>query len=151
MSVDGGNPVPGYHPAGVALDVPTELALAHRYGEDQLDVLLDRALADGARTVVATRGSEGSVAASADGTRASAPGVAVDVARLSARVTSSTARLLAAVVRGEPLAQCLRYANTVAALSCRGLDGRSRIPTHDETLAALAEQAAPLTTPKTRS
>jgi sugar/nucleoside kinase (ribokinase family) len=40
--------------------------------------------------------------------------------------------LLAWLVRGEPLAEALRAANTAASLSCRALDGRSAIPTLDE-------------------
>jgi sulfofructose kinase len=45
--------------------------------------------------------------------------------------------LLAAVRRGYLLPDCLAYANVVAALSCRGLDGRSAIPTHDEVVQQL--------------
>ena len=46
--------------------------------------------------------------------------------------------LLTAVDRGDALPAAMAYANTVAALSCRGLDGRSAIPDHAETIAALA-------------
>jgi sulfofructose kinase len=37
--------------------------------------------------------------------------------------------LLAELIRGAPLAEALDFANRCAALSCRGLDGRSAIPT----------------------
>ena len=40
--------------------------------------------------------------------------------------------LLAALVRGASLQDALAMANRVAALSCRGLDGRSAIPTLQE-------------------
>ena len=40
--------------------------------------------------------------------------------------------LVAAVVLGLALQEQLAFANAVAALSCRGLDGRSRIPTLTE-------------------
>jgi sulfofructose kinase len=41
------------------------------------------------------------------------------------------------VVHGLPLREQLVFANAVAALSCRGLDGRSRIPTLAEVDAVL--------------
>jgi sugar/nucleoside kinase (ribokinase family) len=50
--------------------------------------------------------------------------------------------LVAAVVRGLPLAEQLAFANVTAALSCRGLDGRSRIPRLAELLAAIARDPA---------
>jgi len=35
------------------------------------------------------------------------------------------------------LMSAMQYAGVVAALSCRGLDGRSAIPSHEETLTEL--------------
>lgn len=140
LSVDGGNVVPGYRPHGVAWDVPTEAALRTRYGALELPELLAAALADGAEVVVATRGADGAAAASRDGTTATAAGVAVEVVSTLGAGDVFHGALVAAAVRGEPLQYCLRYANTVAALSCQGLDGRSAIPTHPSTVAALARQ-----------
>ena len=40
--------------------------------------------------------------------------------------------LMAQVVEGRPMAEALRRANAVAALSCLGLDGQSAIPTTHE-------------------
>jgi sulfofructose kinase len=136
VSVDGGNPIPGFSPAGVDLYAPTVEALARRYGDLPVDDLFAAAIREGARTVVATRGAAGSVAATCDGKRLAAPGH--DVAVLSTLGAGDVfhGALLAAVVHGMPLQDCLRYANVAAALSCRGLDGRSAIPTHDEVLAA---------------
>jgi sulfofructose kinase len=137
ISVDGGNPIPGFRPADVDLYVPTVEALAGCYGDLPVDDLLTAALADGAHTVVATRGAAGAVAATGDGTRVTAPGHAVaPISTLGAGDVFHGA-LLAAVVHGMPLQHCLHYANVAAALSCRGLDGRCAIPTHDEVLAAL--------------
>jgi sugar/nucleoside kinase (ribokinase family) len=50
--------------------------------------------------------------------------------------------LVAAVVRELPLEHQLHFANVTAALSCRGLDGRSRIPTLAEVDAALPATTA---------
>ncbi|HYH31823.1 MAG TPA: carbohydrate kinase family protein [Pseudonocardia sp.] len=137
LSVDGGNPIPGFRPDGVDLYVPTVEAMTHRYGDAPLDDLLAAALADGAGTVVATRGAAGSVAATGDGVRVTAPGHDVEVRSTLGAGDVFHGALLAAVVRGMPLQDCLHYANAAAALSCRGLDGRSAIPTHDEVLAAI--------------
>ena len=136
LSVDGGNPIAGFTPVGVELDVPTERALRLRYpGTDpDLDDLLGAAVHDGARTVVVTRGAEGSAGASGD-TFEVASAVSVEARSTLGAGDVFHGALLAAVIRGEPLAGCLTYANTVAAMSCRGLDGRSAIPTHDEAVA----------------
>jgi sugar/nucleoside kinase (ribokinase family) len=138
LSVDAGNPMPGYVPRGVALDVPTDASLRARYRTADLESALARAVGDGADCVVATHGARGSVAMTADGRHASAPGLSVDVVSTLGAGDVFHGALLTAVVRGDPLAQCLAYANAVAALSCRGLDGRSRIPTHTETTAFLS-------------
>ena len=136
LSVDGGNLVMGFTPVGVDLDVPTERALRLRYpgAGPELEGLLKAALNEGARTVVVTRGSGGSAGASVDGTFAVAAGVEVQAHSTLGAGDVFHGALLAAVVRDQPLSDCLTYANTVAAMSCRGLDGRSAIPTHAETV-----------------
>jgi sulfofructose kinase len=143
LSVDGGNPIPGFRPADVDLYVPTVEALTRRYGkpddEPAVDDLLTAALDDGATMVVATRGAAGALAATASGARTTAPGHRVEVLSTLGAGDVFHGALLAAVVHGMPLLTCLRYANVAAALSCRGLDGRSAIPTHDEVLAALSD------------
>jgi len=117
-------------------DASPALRLYDRYpGTDpDLDDLLRAAVHDGARTVVVTRGAEGSAGASGD-TFEVASAVSVEARSTLGAGDVFHGALLAAVIRGEPLAGCLTYANTVAAMSCRGLDGRSAIPTHDEAVA----------------
>lgn len=137
LSVDAGNPIPAGTPYGADLYVPTVEALVREYGDLQVDDLLDATLSDGAAAVVATRGAAGSVAATAAGERATAPGHPVQVLSTLGAGDVFHGALLAAVVRGMDLPAALPYANVAAALSCRGLDGRSAIPTHDEVLAAL--------------
>jgi sulfofructose kinase len=138
LSVDAGNPVDGLEPDGVELFVPTLDALTRRYGEREVDALLDAALTGGARHVVATRGSGGSVAASADGRRWSVPGHRVGVVSTLGAGDVFHGALLSAFARKMPMSDALRYANVAAALSCRALDGRSAIPTHEEVLDVLA-------------
>jgi sulfofructose kinase len=141
ISVDAGNPIPGFRPAGVDLYAPTVEQLVRRYGDRPVPDLLAAAIAEGARTVVATRGGDGAVAATADGAHLCAPGHRVEVRSTLGAGDVFHGALLAAHVHGLPLQECLRYANAAAALSCRGLDGRSAIPTHEDVLAALAADA----------
>lgn len=135
LSVDAGNPIPDFTPAGVDLYVPTIEALQRVHGEATPEALVQAALRDGARRVVATHGGRGSYGADASGEWAHAAGVRVDVVSTLGAGDVFHGALLAAHVRELPLAEALRYANTVAALSCTGLDGRSAIPTHDRVAA----------------
>ncbi|KRE52509.1 PfkB family carbohydrate kinase [Phycicoccus sp. Soil748] len=132
LSVDAGNPIPGFTPAGVDLYVPTVEALGRIHGARDPQLLLDQALRAGALRVVATDGGRGSLGADASGERAAAPAEAVDVVSTLGAGDVFHGALVAAHVRRLPLADALAYANTVAALSCLGLDGRSAIPTHDD-------------------
>ena len=144
LSVDAGNPIHGFSAAGVDLYVPTAEALTREYGDKPIDEQLAAAIAAGAATVVATRGGDGCVAATADGARYHAAGHSVEVVSTLGAGDVFHGALLAAVVRGMGLQDCMSYANVAAGLSCRGLDGRSAIPTHDHVLAAMRAVDNPL-------
>lgn len=147
LSVDAGNAIPGYCQAGTALYVPTRSALVARYGrpgDEGLEPLMRRAIADGAATVVVTSGAAGSCAMAHDGPllhSAIPPGPIRST--LGAGDVFHGA-LLAGLVRLEEgtmtggLREALEYATVVASLSCRGVDGRSQIPRHDEAIAVTA-------------
>ena len=153
LSVDAGNDIPGFDPGGVDLYVPTVEALRRIHGAD-LDVeeLLERAVAGGCDVVVATGGSKGSWARSADGSTAHAPAHAVDVLSTLGAGDVFHGALVAAVVRDLPFDQQLAFANITAALSCQALDGRSGIPDSAALLDAMSTAATtpdvhhPLTT-----
>lgn len=145
LSVDAGNDIPDFDPGTVGLYVPTVQALARRFGSGRgVDELLAAAVAEGCGTVVATDGSRGSYALTADGRSAHVPAHRVEVLSTLGAGDVFHGALVTAVVRGLPLEEQLAYANVTAALSCRGLDGRSRIPDRAEVLEALA---APRTQP----
>ncbi|MFP5336841.1 MAG: PfkB family carbohydrate kinase [Actinomycetes bacterium] len=146
LSVDAGNPIDGFSADGVDLYAPTTQALRRRYSDLPDDELLDAALREGARTVVATRGGAGALAATAAGDRATAPAHDVDVVSTLGAGDVFHGALLAAVVRDLPLPEALRYANVAAALSCRGLDGRSAIPDH-ATVRAVVDEPDPTAVP----
>lgn len=144
VSVDISYDVAGFHPAGTDLYAPNIQALTGRYapdglgpGEKHIDRLLDLALGDGARRVVVTRGSAGSNVASADGLRGRVPAHRAEIKSTLGAGDVFHGALLAAVDRGENLMSAVQYAGVVAALSCRGLDGRSAIPSHKESVAQL--------------
>ena len=137
LSIDAGNPIPGFTPDGVDLYAPTVEALQRIYGQASPDELLDAAVRDGATRVVATNGGRGALAADASGERASVDGVEVDVVSTLGAGDVFHGALVAAHVRELSLPASLKYANAVAALSCRGLDGRSAIPTDHEVQAHL--------------
>lgn len=144
LSVDAGNAIDDLRLEGVALYAPTLAALRARYrgtGIDDIDdvePLMRSALADGATTVVVTDGAHGSYALERGGdvVRVSAPRTEV-VSTLGAGDVFHGA-LLAGLVRAElgtvapGIEAVTAYATTVATLSCRGVDGRSRVPDHDE-------------------
>lgn len=137
LSVDAGNAISGFSPAGVDLFVPTIEALRATYGDLEAAALLDAALADGARCVVATDGPRGSLAANATGERFAIPGLTTQVVSTLGAGDVFHGALLAAHVRGMTLKNCLAYANVTAALSCLGLGGRSAIPDHDTVVSHL--------------
>lgn len=141
LSLDAGNPLADLDLSVVDLYVPTLAGLRRDVGTDDLDDaprLLRAALDAGAGTVVATRGGAGSVGATRGGAQVQVPGLPVEVCSTLGAGDVFHGALLAAVVRGLPLATACAYAGAVAALSCRGLDGRSAIPDHDTAMASAA-------------
>jgi len=141
LSLDLGYHVAGFTPREVDLFAPSIEALRAAHGSLDPEALLSAALGEGARRVVATDGSRGSYGADSSGERAHAAGVAVDVLSTLGAGDVFHGALLAAHVRGLGLEAALRYANTTAALSCQGLDGRSAIPTHERVEALLGTPA----------
>jgi sulfofructose kinase len=121
LSLDGGNRIPGLDLSKVALYAPTA---------ESIDVDPRQAAAE---LVVVTRGAQGCTAYTQAGDVVDAPAAAFAglVSTLGAGDVFHGA-LLAALVREQPLAEALAFANRAAALSCRALDGRSAIPTVEE-------------------
>jgi sulfofructose kinase len=124
LSIDAGNPIDSLDLGGVTLYAPTEAALERDFRGDPR-----AALAAGAQLVVVTRGAGGSVAYSDNETVEAPPFEIADVVSTLGAGDVFHGALLAALVRDEALVDALAFANRVAALSCRALDGRSAIPT----------------------
>lgn len=143
LLVDAGNALVGDDAlcdlAEVHVYAPPREKLAERFG-DRSDEDLLRVVPS--HSVVATMGSDGSIARDADGNMFAAAGYTVeDFGSTLGAGDVFHGALTAAIVRHQPLLDALRYANAVAALACRGIDGRSTIPDHAEVTAFLERHA----------
>lgn len=162
LSLDGGNPVPGLDLSQVTLYAPSEVGIRAASGLEDLDAAMHWALDGGAALVVVTRGPSGSIAMGtidleAPDADAQLRAGGTDADRRS-RIDEPAARrsvvstlgagdvfhglLLAAICDGLSVREALRSANLGAALSCRGLDGRSAIPGRGTLRAALKRSIA---------
>ena len=131
LSVDAGHAAWPIDLRSVDLFAPSADFLAARYPGLRRDRAMRAALEEGARAVVVTLGAAGSTARTADGSWRAA-GFPVDVRSTLGAGDVFHGALLDALLRETAMPEALRWANMAAALSCRGLDGRSAIPTADE-------------------
>ena len=130
ISFDAGYGVETFDVSLVDLFVPTDRQMALRHPGLSLEDAMAKDAQSAGNIVVATRGSEGS-AAYTNGF-ITAAGFSVDVVSTLGAGDVFHGALMAQVVEGRPMEEALRRANAVAALSCRGLDGQSAIPTLTE-------------------
>ena len=141
FSVDAGNTIHTASLLGIDLYVPTVQALLARYDTVDLERAFALAVADGAGTVVATSGAQG--------TYVDTPGGIVRIDAYDVEVESTIGAgdvfhgsLLAGILLGKSIVEAARFANASAALSCAGLDGRSGIPTRERVEALVAHPGA---------
>ena len=106
--------------------------MALRYPGIDLAVALENDSMKAGNTVVATQGSAGSAGFSPETGLVTAPGFKVDVTSTLGAGDVFHGALVAQLIQGHSLQDAMRRANAVAALSCRGLDGQSKIPTTTE-------------------
>ena len=132
ISFDAGYGVETFDPITVDLFVPTDRQMALRYPGMDLAVALENDSMKAGNTVVATQGSAGSAGFSPETGLVTAPGFAVDVMSTLGAGDVFHGALVAQLIQGFPLQEAMRRANAVAALSCTGLDGQSKIPTTTE-------------------
>ena len=132
ISFDAGYGVETFDPITVDLFVPTDRQMTLRYPGVDLAVALENDSMKAGNTVVATQGSAGSAGFSPETGLVTAPGFAVDVMSTLGAGDVFHGALVAQIIQGRLLQEAIRRANAVAALSCRGLDGQSMIPTTTE-------------------
>lgn len=140
LSIDGGNPIDGLDLVGVQLYAPTVSALREVVPSESLAESM-RAAAALVPHVVSTNGSAGSHVLEHSEVVTVSPFAIQAVSTMGAGDVFHGA-LLAGIIAGRDLADAARWANAVAALSCRTLDGRSGIPTARQTQAFIAEATA---------
>jgi len=132
ISFDAGYGVETFDPIVVDLFVPTDRQMALRYPGVDLAVALENDSMKAGNTVVATQGSAGSAGFSPETGLVTAPGFMVEVTSTLGAGDVFHGALVAQLIQGHSLQEAMRRANAVAALSCRGLDGQSKIPTTTE-------------------
>ena len=132
ISFDAGYGVESFDPIVVDLFVPTDRQMALRYPGIDLAVALENDSMKAGNTVVATQGSAGSAGFSPETGLVTAPGFKVNVTSTLGAGDVFHGALVAQMIQGHSLQEAMRRANAVAALSCRGLDGQSMIPTTTE-------------------
>jgi sulfofructose kinase len=131
FSIDGGNPIPGLALSGVDLYVPTVSRLVADFPQATLHGSLEGARRAGADVVVATEGARGAYMRSGD-TWVLVPSFGIDVVSTMGAGDVFHGALLAGLIEGRDLHEAVVFANAVAAMSCRALDGRSAIPSRQE-------------------
>jgi sulfofructose kinase len=132
ISFDAGYGVETFDPITVDLFVPTDRQMSLRYPGIDLAVALENDSMKAGNTVVATQGSAGSAGFSPETGLVRAPGFKVEVTSTLGAGDVFHGALVAQMIQGHQLQEAMRRANAVAALSCRGLDGQSMIPTTSE-------------------
>ena len=139
ISFDAGYGVEDFDSTTVDLFVPTDRQMALRYPGVDLAVALENDSLKAGNTVVATHGSAGSSGFSSETGLVTASGFKVEVKSTLGAGDVFHGALVAQIIQGFSLQEALHRANAVAALSCRGLDGQSMIPTTAELNAFLKE------------
>ncbi|MEJ6761341.1 MAG: carbohydrate kinase family protein [Candidatus Planktophila sp.] len=129
ISFDAGYGVEDFDPSLVDLFVPTDRQMALRYPNISLASALEIESEKARNTVVATQGSVGSTGYSSTTGLITSPGFSVEVTSTLGAGDVFHGALVAQIIQGYDLQEAMRRANAVAALSCRGLDAQSMIPT----------------------
>lgn len=132
ISFDAGYGVEAFDPITVDLFVPTDRQMSLRYPGIDLAVALENDSMKAGNTIVSTQGSAGSAGFSPETGLVTVPGFKVDVTSTLGAGDVFHGALVAQLIQGHQLQEAMRRANAVAALSCRGLDGQSLIPTTSE-------------------
>ena len=126
LSIDIGYETPGLNAADYDLYAPSE-----NITTDVSTAARDK------NTVVVSMGGEGSVYS--DGVHSGVvPAIKAEIVSTLGAGDVFHGALVATQVWNKPIAEAVAIANTVAGLSCRGLDGQSGIPTKAELAAFLA-------------
>ncbi len=131
VSLDAGNRIAGLDVGIVDLYVPTAGRIVEDFPAESLADSMAAAEAAGAGRVVATAGGSGAYLHNEGGSEL-IPGMSVPIVSTMGAGDVFHGALLARILEDRPLREAVVFANAVAALSCRALDGRSGIPSREE-------------------
>jgi len=132
ISFDAGYGVENFDAATVDLFAPNDKSLMSRHPGKSFEEALKVDAEKADSLVVATKGSNGSAGYSRETGLVTAPSFTTEIVSTLGAGDVFHGALLAQLLQGFPLGEAIRRANAVAALSCRGLDGQSAIPTTSE-------------------
>lgn len=132
ISFDAGYGVKDFDVSKVDLFAPNDKQMYERYPDLDLREAIKKDAKAGKNLVVATMGAKGSMGYSTELDFAEAPVIKTEIISTLGAGDVFHGALLAQLIEGHTLKEALTRANVVAALSCRGLDGQSAIPTKNE-------------------
>ena len=141
ISFDAGYGAKEFDATKVDLFAPNDRQMSERYPQLSVEQAVQKDSELGSNIVVATMGSKGSVGFSKESGLVKADPIKVEILSTLGAGDVFHGALLAQLIEGHALKEAIYRSNIVAALSCRGLDGRSAIPTKVEFEAFLKEQS----------
>jgi sulfofructose kinase len=131
ISLDHGNKIANFDPSLIDIYTPSDLRLSELFPTIKLADAVKSQASKFQQDVIVTAGGNGSYAVIA-GNFTQAPAVEVEIVSTLGAGDVFHGALVAQYLEGRSPTEMLIRANAVAGLSCRGLDGRSAIPTKTE-------------------
>mgnify|MGYP003336543012 FL=1 len=132
ISFDAGYGAKSFDVKQVDLFAPNDRQMSERYPDLDIAAAVQRDAEIGENMVVATMGSKGSIGFSKSSGLVTAAPIKTEIVSTLGAGDVFHGALLAQLIEGLDLKNAMERANVVAALSCRGLDGQSAIPTKHE-------------------
>lgn len=131
ISLDHGNQIDNFEPNLIDIYVPSDIRLLELHPDFDLMAAIKAQAAQSAQDVIVTAGSAGSYGV-IGGEFAHSPAASVAVLSTLGAGDVFHGAIVVQYLENRSAQESLRRANAVAGLSCRGLDGRSAIPTAAE-------------------
>lgn len=125
------------------LVLPWDFA-AEATNQNQPVAILQSLWSDERKSVVLTKGKEGTFLLESDGSSAwHIPAHEVEVVDTTGAGDCFHGAFASALVSEKPLLKCVQYASTAAAISVTGHGGRGALPSHEACISLLADDSAP--------
>ena len=132
ISFDAGYDIGNFDASRVDLFAPNDKSLLSRHPMREIEAAIQMEAEDSGNLTVATRGKDGSIGYSTKSGLVTAKSYQIPILSTLGAGDVFHGALIAQLIENRELPEALNRANAVAALSCRGLDGSSAIPTKVE-------------------